>query len=276
MRVRMAFKDEINYEKISQINKKERKTSKLTNLDPEFYLALISHLKELQEEYNKKYIESPTSMEALLLNNEICKLESIVKEIYTRRERKVLLAALDLGVNSDLRNMLEHEKRLYQSLVDTLNGFRSKILNQKPNHVCEELESKIYETKDKVMSVEPGDGEPERSTEDFEIAPDKTEIIGTELEVVPEQEHKHKSEYNQEQTDQSNSKPEYVESVKNDEVSAMDNDTVLVYVLEDLKPFVGIDMLTYQLKKEDLVTLPRKNAEILKKNNKINLVEIAI
>jgi DNA replication initiation complex subunit (GINS family) len=90
----MAFADEINYEKISTINKKERKSAKLVTLDPGFYNVLIEHLKKLQGEYNTRFLESPTSTEALLLNNEICKLDNMIKEIYTRRERKIILAAL--------------------------------------------------------------------------------------------------------------------------------------------------------------------------------------
>ena len=70
MRVLMAFEDEINYEKISQINKKERKTSKLTDINMEFYTALIKHLKKLQNVYNKRHLESPMSTEAMLLNND--------------------------------------------------------------------------------------------------------------------------------------------------------------------------------------------------------------
>ena len=56
IRVLMAFEDEINYEKISQINKKERKTSRLTDIDSEFYSALIVHLKKLQKENMKRRI----------------------------------------------------------------------------------------------------------------------------------------------------------------------------------------------------------------------------
>ena len=48
---------------------------------------------------------------------------------------------------------------------------------------------------------------------------------------------------------------------------------ILVHVLEDFEPFVGTDMVTYSLHKEDLVTIPKQNADILEKNNKVKLVE---
>jgi len=37
----------------------------------------------------------------------------------------------------------------------------------------------------------------------------------------------------------------------------------LLWILQDLEPFMGMDKRTYSLKKEDIVTLPRENAEVL-------------
>ncbi len=50
-------------------------------------------------------------------------------------------------------------------------------------------------------------------------------------------------------------------------------DHVLVHVLEDLPPFAGIDM-TYKLKKEDVVTLPKTIAEILVNRGKARIVQV--
>ncbi len=235
MPVLMAFKDEINYEKISQINKKERKTSKLTTLDPEFYNVLITHLNLLQEEYNKKHLENPTSTEALLLNNEICKLDGIIKEIYNRRERKILLSALDHGAKIDVRNMLEHEQRLYNTTVGLLKKYRSEILSQKPSPVCDRP--------DKIQASEP-EGE--------------------------QQEPETKIEY----TENLKAGKLEAEEAERDEAEAPEQ--ILVHVKEDIEPFVGPDLITYNLHKEDLATIPKKIAEILLRNNKVSIVEPSI
>jgi DNA replication initiation complex subunit (GINS family) len=51
-------------------------------------------------------------------------------------------------------------------------------------------------------------------------------------------------------------------------------DHVLVHVLEDLPPFAGIDT-TYNLKKEDVVTLPKTIAQILVDRGKARVVQMS-
>jgi DNA replication factor GINS len=281
----MAFKDEINYEKISQINKKERKSSKLLTLDSEFYPILITHLRKLQDEYNKKFIESSRSTEALLLNNEICKLDNMIEEIYTRRERKILLSTMDINQNPDLKNMLKHEQELYYKISKILNEYREGILSQSPNPECADIEqSKSSSTPPPPSELDKVQLEPEgEHAIEQEIDP---ESVDQELQPL-ESEEDHAPE--PEKTDNivpdtasdgleetSTEVPEESPEQDSDGVNAADtanDDQLLVYVLEDLEPFVGTDSSTYKLCKEDLVTVPKLNAEILIKNNKARLVE---
>ncbi|MDH7593672.1 MAG: hypothetical protein QHG99_04855 [Methanomicrobiales archaeon] len=44
-------------------------------------------------------------------------------------------------------------------------------------------------------------------------------------------------------------------------------DEVLVRILKDMEPFMGVDGRVYHLKKEDIVCLPRIHAEILQESN---------
>lgn len=250
--VGMAFEDEINYEKIRKINEMEKKSSKLTNLDPEFYPVIISHLNKLQEEYNKKFLNTPASTEALLLNNEICKLDDLIKKIYHLRERKILLSAWKIESTPDLKSMLEHEQRLYKTFVETINGYREEILEQKPNPVCNKIEHvQGIDTEDKPaapkveVAVNPDQSpEPNSGIDDSDL--------DLELDVTSESE-----------SEQPEPEPKSTETMEQ----------ILVHVLEDLEPFVGTDMVTYSLHKEDLVTIPKQNADILEKNNKVKLVE---
>ncbi len=50
--------------------------------------------------------------------------------------------------------------------------------------------------------------------------------------------------------------------------------TAVIQVLEDIPPFAGIDV-TYELKKEEVVTLPMKVARILSESGKAKLLEIS-
>jgi DNA replication initiation complex subunit (GINS family) len=266
----MAFKDDINYEKISQIYKKERKSSKLIDLNKDFYEVLISHLKELQEEYNKKHMNSHTSTEALLLNNEICKLDGIIKEIYTRRERKVLLSALDLGSASESDKMLDHEKQLYSSVVEMLKGFRDEVLDQKPKPVCDRLESADLKSNEQYKGItHAGDNDLKSSAE---IEPDIDSPITTELNENIQDNEEPKNKLDKQDLENS---AESIESSIETPEKEVTTETVLVQVLEDVEPFVGYvnsEMITYDLQKEDLVTIPKEYAEILKKGKKVSYV----
>jgi DNA replication initiation complex subunit (GINS family) len=50
--------------------------------------------------------------------------------------------------------------------------------------------------------------------------------------------------------------------------------TAVIKVLEDIPPFAGIDV-TYELKKEEVVTLPMKVAKILSESGKAKVLEIS-
>jgi len=56
-------------------------------------------------------------------------------------------------------------------------------------------------------------------------------------------------------------------------VTGLSSDFALVRVLADMEPFMGMDGRIYQLRKEDLVTLPGRNAEVLRERNIVLTLE---
>ena len=54
----------------------------------------------------------------------------------------------------------------------------------------------------------------------------------------------------------------------------INKDFVMIRIIEDIPPFVGIDGKTYTLKGEDMIVLPKKNGEVLLKRGKA--IEITI
>jgi hypothetical protein len=66
------------------------------------------------------------------------------------------------------------------------------------------------------------------------------------------------------------------DDIYNEKIAAEDNqvDRILVRALDDLKPFVGIDKIVYELHREDIATIPKINAEILRKNKKVNFIDV--
>jgi DNA replication initiation complex subunit (GINS family) len=297
----MAFADEINYEKISTINKKERKSAKLVTLDPGFYNVLIEHLKKLQGEYNTRFLESPTSTEALLLNNEICKLDNMIKEIYTRRERKIILAALDTNSTPNLRKMLDHEQDLYKSITQILNEYRTGVLEQKPLPACATLptsESNIEHVQTtqiaSELTAQPSieqaktnsddapeyehHEEPEILVEDkqeleFEPESDQDPEPEGELKEKPDQELEQTLESELEREPEPEQEQEQSQDRSDVEEQEEGEENILVHVLEEIEPFVGTDLVTYNLQKEELATIPKTVAELLMRNNKVRIVE---
>ncbi len=58
-------------------------------------------------------------------------------------------------------------------------------------------------------------------------------------------------------------------------VTGLSPDFALVRVLTDMEPFMGVDGRIYQLKKEDLVTLPGRNADVLRERNIVLNIELS-
>ena len=147
--------------------------------------------------------------------------------------------------------MLEHEQRFYSEIVKILKGFREEILNQKPNPICDQIEH----------SIEP---RTELTTKTSEVA------AGDEVKNEPGRETTIKTE------DELEAEPEQIVQLDSeiDQGTPEDNsEQVLVQVLEDIEQFVGTDLITYNLHKEDLATIPKEIAQILQNNNKVRVVE---
>jgi DNA replication factor GINS len=58
-----------------------------------------------------------------------------------------------------------------------------------------------------------------------------------------------------------------------EKVTGLSPDFALVRVLADMEPFMGVDGRIYQLQKEDLVTLPGRNADVLRERNIVLTLE---
>ncbi len=271
MPVLMAFKDEINYKKIREIKQKELKTKDIIHIDPEFYSATIDHTKILQEEYNKKYLESPTSTEARLLNHEICELEKTLNDIYKLRERKIVLSATDLSIKPNFKNMLDHEHELFEMVFKNLNEKREMVFNQTLQPFCAGTDHpKISQTQSPQAAATT-----HNTTSNTTMATSTSDnaqpedVMQSQVEDQPEE---------QTQEPPSNQPQESPSEPDNDHNEAVLDNTnrVLVHVLDDLEPFVGTDEITYELNKEDIVTIPKDIANILLKKDKIKIVEPTI
>jgi DNA replication initiation complex subunit (GINS family) len=203
--------DGIGFTEISDVHREERKGKTLTKLPNKFYVKAEEYLAQRREEYAKQS-SNPGNPAAMMLQDEIKKVDKRLKQIYQMRERKIVLASLS-GTKPD--NMAPRDKALYQELIEVMAHYRKS-------------------------------GEAR--------APKVREVTEAETVEVP--------------NPAVNCQTEFVE----EEEPEPEADSTVVQVLEDIPPFAGVDH-TYDLKKDDIVTLPSQFADLLSSKGKVRIVE---
>jgi len=191
---------DINYKILRKIQQQEKNLSLLTKIDKNFYKNFSDYLINLQ----RISANEENTQKKKLFNDEIQNTKKIGLNVYELREKKIVQAALSKvrGGKPDLTNLLEIEKKLFDSLVGQIIVSRGKILEE------------IVEKKNNEKS-----------------------------------------------------KPETVEKKKEP------NTNIIVRVIQDTPEFVGTDMKTYSLRKDDILTLPDEMSELLLKRGVVKLIK---
>ena len=192
--------EDINYKTLRRIQQQEKTSPLLTKIYQKFYQKFSEYLKNLQRIAEKE----DDANKLKLFDDEIQNTKKIAFNIYELREKKIIQAALSKvrGGKPDLKNLLEIEKRLYDSLVKQIIVSREEILEQK-------LEKKT----------------------DVKSAP---------------------------------------ETGKKEEKS---NTNAIVRVTQGTPEFVGTNMKTYSLRKDDVLTLPKEMSEPLLKRGVVEQIK---
>jgi len=189
--------DEINYRVFRKIQETEKNSPVLTELELNFYNTLSEYLENL-----KNRLESETSpQKQALLKDEILNTKKIAINIYEQREKKILLAVASKarGGNPELKNMIDIEKDLFDSIFNLMLKSRKELLEK------ETKENRSNDTKVVEPKVE-----------------EKTEEI------------------------QKNSNP-------------------IVRIIQDIPEFIGTDEKKYNLRNNDVISLPENMSDMLSK-----------
>ncbi len=145
----------INYKNLRKIQQTEKISPTLTSITQSFYNDLSEYLKNLENRFEKE----SNSQKQLLLRDEIQNTKKIANNIYEQREKKILLAAISKarGGEPELKNLVEEEKKLFDSTLQTMNETREKILNKKTENREKPTEekSKAEEKKDEQNNTNP-------------------------------------------------------------------------------------------------------------------------
>lgn len=124
----------ITYETLYEILRREKSTDELQKLDHTFCTDVLSYLRDktkiLADAAGKFDVFSVNERDStqVQLNN----IKRILKELYEKRERKIIDMALNKSrTNSniiDTANLLDIERPIYNELIKTLDSFRKDIL----------------------------------------------------------------------------------------------------------------------------------------------------
>lgn len=159
----------ITYEILFEILKREKDMADLQKLEPNFFNNFIDYLKEknnmMEKEESLFFYEEKKKIEKQIEN-----ARRMIKEIYERREKKILNIALIKSMTKsniiDTSSLLGNEKMLLEEIENILNYFRDKVIYNviKGRHIPELLiaESKNVEDKVKKEVAESNKGKENR------------------------------------------------------------------------------------------------------------------
>jgi DNA replication initiation complex subunit (GINS family) len=151
------------------ILRNEKKREDLQKLENSFFIDVISYLKE-----KKTFLDAKDDNKDFFSNGEKEKLEyelrsikRILKEIYEKREKKILDIALNRSRTGseiiDTSSMLKEEKEFYNRILNTLDSYRRGVLM---NLFNAELPFIDAQEKDKVcFTAKDEQTEPQTGTE---------------------------------------------------------------------------------------------------------------
>ena len=122
----------ITYESLYEILRKEKYSQELQKLDKDFFKKVVKHIEE-----KTKFLESQRTKDSIFsaeiekTQKQLDNVKKIIREIYEKREAKILQIALlssRVNVKEDLTSFILEEKKMYKQLADTLSQYREEIL----------------------------------------------------------------------------------------------------------------------------------------------------
>lgn len=174
----------ITYETLYDILRREKSRPELQELPNNFSEDLINYIKKkreiLESQESKKSIF--TSIEVQKTRKQIENIQKIIKELYERRESKIIQLALIASRTSinteEKRVMLPEEQELYEEITQKLTFFRENVLYELTIGNLPKIELNHYKPKDLKIAEKPN-----KSTKSLKLLCDIPRFVGTDLET---------------------------------------------------------------------------------------------
>lgn len=116
---------ELNYDELRRIYRLEKNTSRLVDVEEDFYDAITLFV----QKEKKNYLASLKDVSSIKARN-FANLKKIVEEIFSLREKKLLMRALVASRDGNESNerLADQEKKTFKELLAVLNKHRSFLL----------------------------------------------------------------------------------------------------------------------------------------------------
>ena len=123
----------ITFETLYDILMREKQQEELLQLEPSFFQDVINYLQEKMKVWEK--ISKETDLFSLgerdKVEAEIKNIRKLLKDIYERREKKIIGLAVNksrIGHALDVNNLLKEEKQFLESIATILDQYRHGVL----------------------------------------------------------------------------------------------------------------------------------------------------
>lgn len=172
----------VTFETLYDSLRREKVRDDLQGLPKTFFSDVLGYVREKQSAYDETQgkLDLFSSAEREKLGVQLQNIRKILKELYDRREKKIVGIALNKSRTQsdiiDTSNMLEHEKVFYRMLTAILDKFRGDVLFN-----LFKLQMPVFEQEPAVVSQPAVEPEPKTLLVKF-IQPTE-QFVGKELEL---------------------------------------------------------------------------------------------
>ncbi len=168
----MAEKEvNITYETLFELLRREKSRKDLQKLPDTFFIDVISYLNEKLNLAKTKKDELFDADENLKTEKQIINIRQILKELYERRERKIMEMALNKSRAGhaiiDTSALLDEEEHLFDALLKILNKNRDQIINNLLKGSAPSVE----------LKVKPEPSQAEEFAEELAAQPESPEAV---------------------------------------------------------------------------------------------------
>lgn len=234
----------ISYEMLQDLLRAERRSNKLSPVQPRFWARVRQFLEEVMDAFRQEQEKDPFSRRAMMLRDEAQHAQQAAEGLWALRERKMALYALaQVKTGEKPEGITRVEEELYDAIMATLLAGRSRVLEggapiQKPDAPAPPVPAAPAAPSQAPVEAQPAPPEAAEPDDEERIAAAAAPAAPVE---VP--------------------------------ADTPDADMVTIRAVSDIPPFVGPDMQTYLLKEGDVAMVPQAIADLLSRRGKAEALD---